>query len=93
MFVWVPFTKLIIGKKYKIIGQYEECIVIFKGYCRHCLPLRFTIVKSKRYSGDVLFSIDREIYEFLPQNPQWKMERRSVNMIIRRLIGDDNFEW
>lgn len=30
---------------------------------------------------------------FVSQNPQWKMERRAVNMIVRRLIGDDNFEW
>lgn len=30
---------------------------------------------------------------FVPQNPQWKMERRSVNLIVRRLIGDEHFEW
>jgi hypothetical protein len=25
--------------------------------------------------------------------PQWKMERRSVNILVRRLIGDEHFEW
>lgn len=32
-------------------------------------------------------------YVFISDQPQWKMERRAVNLIVRRLIGDDNFEW
>ena len=32
-------------------------------------------------------------YQFVPQHPQWSMERRSVNLIVRRLIGDEHFEW
>jgi hypothetical protein len=32
-------------------------------------------------------------YQFVPQHPQEKMERRAVNLIVRRLIGDDHFEW
>ena len=39
------------------------------------------------------FSPFTMFYQFVPQNPQWKMERRAVNLIVRRLIGDDNFEW
>jgi hypothetical protein len=38
-------------------------------------------------------TIVRPIYQFISQNPQWKMERRSVNMIVRELIGDECFEW
>ena len=32
-------------------------------------------------------------YEWIPKNYQWQMERRSVNMIVSKLIGDENFEW
>jgi hypothetical protein len=32
-------------------------------------------------------------YAFISDQPQWKMERRAVNLIVRRLIGDDCFEW
>ena len=28
----------------------------------------------------------------LSDQPQWKMER-AVNLIVRRLLGDDCFEW
>ncbi len=32
-------------------------------------------------------------YAFISEQPQWKMERRAVNMVLRRLIGDEHFEW
>lgn len=32
-------------------------------------------------------------YEFISQHPQEKMERRAVNLIVRRLLGDECFEW
>jgi hypothetical protein len=35
----------------------------------------------------------RPVYQFVSQNPRWKMEHRSVNMFLRQLIGDEYFEW
>jgi len=32
-------------------------------------------------------------FAFVSGQPQWNMERRAVNNIMRRLIGDDHFEW
>ena len=32
-------------------------------------------------------------YQFVSDNPKWKMERRSVNLLLRRLLGDDYFKW
>jgi len=46
-----------------------------------------TFQRFRFYHSDNIF------YEFVPQQPQWNMERRSVNLIVRRLIGDDTFEW
>jgi len=94
MFVWVPFTKLVVDKKYKIVGYHDTCTAIFKRYDQAaCFPLKFSIIKSTRYHGNVLFPVNMNFYEFVPKNPQWEMERRSVNLIVRRLIGDDCFEW
>ena len=33
------------------------------------------------------------IYQFVSQNPKWNMERRAVNKIVQRLIGDECFHW
>jgi len=94
MYVWIPFTKLVVDKKYKIVGYHYEYIAIFKRFDDNaCFPLKFYIAKGVKYQGDVLFPINMDFYEFIPQNPQWQMERRAVNLIIRRLIGDDYFEW
>ena len=34
-----------------------------------------------------------KFYTFVSQNPQGQMERRSVNLIVRRLLGDECFTW
>lgn len=33
------------------------------------------------------------VYQLVSQNPKWNMERRAVNKILRRLIGDECFHW
>jgi hypothetical protein len=45
------------------------------------------------YFDNLYFLYDHNIYQFVSDNPQWNMERRAVNKIVRRLIGDDCFEW
>ena len=43
----------------------------------------------------LLFSSTSKFYKFVSQKAriQSDMERRAVNLIVRRLIGDDCFEW
>jgi len=39
------------------------------------------------------FTITRPFYKFVSNNPRWQMERRDVNMLLRRIVGDEHFEW
>lgn len=94
MFVKVPYTRLVAGKKYKIKTNCKE----FTGVCAssaavHNYGFQFHNVKGRYDYGNILFSAYYEFYEFVPQNPQAKMERRAVTMIVRRVLGDDCFEW
>ena len=59
------------------------------------VKLMFNKVSFANYKGTGSFALPtyRVFYEFIPQNPQWNMERRAVNLIVRRIIGDDCFEW
>jgi len=54
-------------------------------------------VKFHKFTKKVRLSIpcrpSDKFYTFVSQNPQWQMERRSVNLIVRRLIGDECFTW
>ena len=94
MFVKVPYTNLVVGKKYKIIGNYNEFTGIYQSFEQGpYFNLLFANVKSHLHHNNVLFSTYKDFYEFVPQNPQAKMERRAVTMIVRRLTGDDCFEW
>lgn len=89
MFQIVPYTKLEVGKKYKIIGHYDEYKGIYKGFEQ---GRYFNLVFTIRNYGDVSFSIHKDFYEFIPQ-AQMNMERRAVNLVLRRLIGDTHFVW
>ena len=43
----------------------------------------------------LFFLSTRKFYKFVSQKAriQWDMERRAVNIIVRRLIGDNYFQW
>jgi len=83
-------------RKYKIEGTYEyNGIYIGKIWTGNQSYLQFkdchalqSTTRTTKY-----FLPSRNYYEFVSQNPQWNMERRAVTMIVRRLIGDDCFEW
>ena len=94
MFQLVPYTRLAKGNKYKIKTPWME----YTGICTgpdvlHNYGIQFHDVKGRYDYGTILFSAYYEFYEFVSQNPQEKMERRAVAMIVRRLIGDDYFQW
>ena len=99
MFVEVPYTQLVAGKKYKINGSYEDHmgIYIMSFWEGPYFRLLFTKIKgiNSHSSRSFAFALSKNnvFHKFVSENPQWKMERRAVNLILRRLIGDDCFEW
>ena len=104
MFIRIQPEELEPGTKYKIdkietfINEFIELIVestkktgIFKrvAYRFHGkLYYMFYSEGKKRY-----FASDCMFYKFVSENPQEKMERRAVNIILKQIIGDDCFEW
>jgi hypothetical protein len=83
MFVRVEPIDLVAGTKYKI-GEHTG---IFKSIGRRAYYV-FYSKRANRY-----FASTCDFYKFVSDQPQEKMERRAVSMIVRRLIGDENFEW
>ena len=107
MFQPVEVQNLQINQTYKILANNYAFKGTFKGF-RHadeikCVfepnpDLSLEFEKVHNISRDLHFNrtnitYTRPVYQFVSQNPRWKMEQRSVNMILRRLIGDDCFEW
>jgi hypothetical protein len=94
MFQRVPYTNLVVGKKYRINGHFSVYTGIYKGLGQDdYFNIMFSIVKNNRKHDTILFTKHELFYEFVSNNPQSKMERRSVNIIVRQLIGDVHFTW
>jgi hypothetical protein len=87
MFIPIQPEDMVHGTKYKIDIEIEMIIGIYKASTDHFV--RFSIHRSV----DHIYPKTCDFYQFVSQNPKWKRDRRSVNMIVRRLIGDDYFEW
>ncbi len=106
MFVQVPPDKLVVGTRYKISVfpydvEFDKYSGIFKEY--RIFP-NYTYLKFEKpydlilkewcsVSTVFLCQYNYHYYSFISYQPQWKMERRAVNLIVRRLIGDEFFEW
>jgi hypothetical protein len=107
MFQQVDIQHLQLNKTYKILANnyvfkgrfqgfryFDEIKLVFES--SHHLLLAFD--KVHNITKDLHFvrtniTYTRPVYQFVSQNPQWNMERRTVNLIVRRLIGDDCFQW
>ena len=89
MFQKVEAHQLKKNKKYLINNVY--CGIYKERVMQHILFKTWHLTGYLSYR--TLFTRDDIFYQFDSDNPRWKMERRSVNMIVRRLIGDENFEW
>lgn len=87
MFVRVNPDDFVVGIKYKMAGY--KGIFVNRG--REIYGIWHYMFYSNGTNRYFISNLD--FYIFVSDNPQWKMERRSVNLIVRRLIGDDNFEW
>ena len=81
-------TDLILGKKYLVDGM-------FMGKYSYVIPFgpeRFRYFElTPFYTHE--YSDNHTFYEWIPTKAQERMERRAVNLIVRKLIGDPCFEW
>ena len=92
MFQRIEYNAMVPGKRYKV----GETSGVFIKLCTRPVAgiwfLKFQGMEKDETRYTYL-SEHYPVYQFIPQNPQWKMERRSVNMIVRRLMGDEHFVW
>jgi len=86
MFQPIHYLAMVPGNKYKIGDLTGIYIKTWGTYLKFFIPKREDTRRFRFFSNSCIF------YEFVPQ-AQWQMERRSVNMILRRLIGDEYFTW
>ena len=87
MFVRIEPEELVPGTKYKI-GEKKGTFIRFVWRARGIWYYHFRVKFGERQ-----FGTKTPFYKYVSDNPQWKMERRSVNLIVRNLIGDDHFHW
>jgi len=107
MFQEVELQKLQMNQTYKILANNYVFKGTFKGF-RYAdeikldfepsphLSLEFTRVQNITrglHFNRTNITYTRPVYQLVSQNPRWKMEQRSVNMILRQVIGDNCFEW
>jgi len=92
MYLLVCPKNVILNKKYKIVEVEEEeehtFIDKFTKIVRIHSDLYLMIHGDKIYT-----SLNCRFYDFVSDNPKEKRERRTVNLILRRILMDDNFEW
>lgn len=99
MFQTITADKLVVDKKYMILFRQGHHSGVFKGKMRSFNTTCFVfdeiydLVCKKSVRSPLYLTSDYRYYEFISNQPQWQMERRAVNLIVRRLIGDDCFEW
>lgn len=92
MFVPVRPEAMVLGKKYKIgtaIGIYIKKWDAPDGITYY----KFFEQQNPRLLRFRFFTYSAPFQQFVSDNPQGKMEQRSVNIMVRRLIGDDCFNW
>ena len=97
MFRPISADKLVIDTKY-IIGDGYSAIYkgpyLHKDYTYQRFEQIYDLIEEKHPLQQVSYNVEfSKYYEFVSQQPQWNMERRAVNLIMRQLIGDDCFEW
>jgi hypothetical protein len=91
MFQRVDAFELLPETKYKIVAD-KEYTGIYKGECWHNPYLR---IFDEVCGRPAYFSTNRTFYQFVSQKAriQSDMERRALDLIFRKLLGDPHFEW
>jgi len=100
MFQLVEVKDLKVNQKYKIKDSFLEYMGRFKETFRFYRDEPLVVCFDKLYNITIHKSSDRalfddtaEFYAFVSEQPRWKMERRAVNLIVQRLLGDSCFKW
>lgn len=107
MFQLVEIEELKVDETYKILANNYVFKGRFKGFRysneittvfdRHAdFSLEFDKMHNITrglYFKRTNFNPTRTFYKFVSNNPRGQMERRSVNLFLRGLIGDEYFEW
>ena len=98
MFQLISSDKLVLGNKYRITLKGDDYSGIYTGPIIVCgkdfVQFDYVYDIGEEQFCPYPFYLDRPCYyTFVSELPQWKMEQRAVNLIVRRLIGDDCFEW
>lgn len=92
MFAPIRPEAMVLGKKYKVgttTGIYIKKWDAPDGITYY----KFFEQQNPRLLRFRLFTYSAPFQQFVSDNPQGKMEQRSVNIMVRRLIGDEHFEW
>ena len=73
-------TELKLNEKYKIMATYE-----FRGFYEGSVEMDTLLKFGNLYNVTMNISYfypSRQFYAFVSDQPQWKMERRAVNLIV-----------
>jgi len=95
MFRLIDPDEMVYGERY-IAGPYKWYLYfvreIYWDRREYCV---FERVKNDKYINQFQILSTSNFYEFVSQKAriQSDMERRAVNQIIRRILGDNCFEW
>lgn len=92
MFVPIRPEALVVGAKYKIgttTGIYMKAWDAPDGVTYY----KFFDQQNPNLQRFRFFTYSTPFQQFVSDNPQGKMEQRSVNIVVRRLIGDACFKW
>jgi hypothetical protein len=100
MFQPVEISDMKLRKKYKIFGVCKY-YGTYTGIMFADAPTKYLIfVNVYNETNDVhvpskLFISTCNFYQFVSQKPriQSDMEMRAVNLVVRRIVGDEHFTW
>jgi len=92
MFVPIHPDKMTPGKKYKI-GTATGIFVKTWASPDGITYYKFFDLIHANLRRFRFFTYSSTFYEFVSDNPQGKMEQRSVNLVVQKLTGDKYFEW
>jgi len=96
-FEQIPYNSLVCGKKYKVLNDnnssFDGC---FNTFYMDSLEFKNTTLLRVNHTffASIYFkNIDQYYVPITKKLVQQKMEKRSLHMILRKLIGDPHFEW
>lgn len=92
MFIPIRPEAMVVGTKYKIgttTGIYLKTWDAPDGITYY----KFFDRQTQHMNRFRFFTYYTPFYQYISDQPQWQMERRSVNIVVRQLIGDAWFEW